>query len=99
MTNVIVRRNSSESPRLPTQAEPLHWMRWDPFRQMAPFSNPEEQPVRFAPDFEVKETKEGFLFRADVPGVKEKDLEIIMTGSRLTISGKREADKEDNSDT
>lgn len=100
MTNLNVRRNSAELPRLPTPAEPLHWMRWDPFRQMAPFSTgEEEQPMRFAPAFEVKETKEGFLFKADVPGIKEKDLEITMTGNRLTISGKREAEKEENTDT
>jgi HSP20 family protein len=57
---------------------------------MAPFWQ-EEQPARFVPDFEVKETKEGFLFKADVPGIKEKDLEVTMTGDRLTITGKREA--------
>jgi len=74
-------------------------MGWDPFRQMAPFFAGEEQPVRFTPEFEVKETKEGFVFKADIPGVKEKDLEISMTGSRLTISGKREAETEENTDT
>jgi HSP20 family protein len=61
---------------------------------MAPFW-PEEQPARFAPDFEVKDTKEGYVFKADVPGVKEKDLEITMTGNRLTITGKREAEMEE----
>jgi HSP20 family protein len=55
--------------------------------------------LRFVPDFEVKETKEGFVFKADVPGIKEKDLEITMTGNRLTISGKREAEMEERSDT
>jgi HSP20 family protein len=73
-------------------------MRWDPFRQMAPFLTGEEQPVRFTPDFEVKETKDGFVFKADVPGIKEKDIEISMTGNRLTISGVREADDEVNAD-
>jgi HSP20 family protein len=60
--------------------------------------NGEEQPAHFTPDFEIKETKEGFVFKADVPGVKEKDIEITMTGNRLTISGKREADSEENTD-
>jgi len=74
-------------------------MHWDPFRQMAPFLTGEEQPARYTPDFEIKETKDGFVFKADVPGIKEKDLEITMTGNRLTISGKREAEKEESSDT
>jgi HSP20 family protein len=65
---------------------------------MAPFWS-EEQPARFAPDFEVKETKEGFVFKADVPGVREKDLEITMTGNRLTITGKREAEMAERTDT
>jgi HSP20 family protein len=65
---------------------------------MAPFWQ-EEQPARFVPDFEVKETKEGFLFKADVPGIKEKDLEITMTGDRLTITGKREAEMQETTDT
>jgi HSP20 family protein len=66
---------------------------------MAPYLTGEEQQARLAPDFEIKETKEGFVFKADVPGIKEKDLEITMTGNRLSISGKREAEKEDSSDS
>ena len=99
MTNLIVRRNGGELPRIPTEGEPFHWMHWDPFRQMAPFLTGEEQPARFTPAFEIKETKDGFVFKADVPGIKEKDLEITMTGNRLTISGKREAEKEETTDS
>ena len=83
MFNLVVRRNAEEL--------------------MAPFWHEHEheyqQPVRFAPDFEIKETRDGFLFKADVPGIKEKDLEITMTGNRLTISGKREAEMEEKTDT
>lgn len=99
MTNVIVRRNGGELPQAPTEAAPFSWMRWDPFRQMSPFLTGEEQPARFAPDFEIKETKDSFVFKADVPGIKEKDLEITMTGDRLTISGKREPEKEEKAGT
>ena len=99
MTNLIVRRNGGELPRIPTEGEPFHWIHWDPFRQMAPFLTGEEQPARFTPAFEIKETKDGFVFKADVPGIKEKDLEITMTGNRLTISGKREAEKEETTDS
>jgi len=98
MPNLIVPRNGGAVPRLPAEREPLHWMHWDPFRQMAPFSTGEDQ-ARFTPDFEIRETPEGFVFKADVPGIKEKDLEITMTGNRLTISGKREAEKEEVKDT
>lgn len=43
----------------------------------------------FAPTFEVKETKDAYVFKADVPGISEKDVEIQMTGNILTISGER----------
>lgn len=99
MTNLIVRRNAGNLHRhFVTEAEGLPWTQWDPFQRMAP-SWPEEQPARFTPDFEVKETKEGFLFKADVPGIREKDLEVTMTGNRLTITGKREAEMIEATDT
>ena len=71
-------------------------MRFDPFAEMGTINN--WQSIQFNPDFEVKETKEGYQFRADLPGIKEKDLEISMTGNRLTVSGHREAEKRDESD-
>src|SRR5689334_22226390 len=39
---------------------------------------------------EVTETAEAFVFRAEVPGFTEKDLEIRVEPRRIYISGKRE---------
>ncbi|HSO35004.1 MAG TPA: Hsp20/alpha crystallin family protein [Labilithrix sp.] len=72
-------------------------MGWDPFREMAPFFA--EERLALEPAFEIKETKDGYLFKADVPGIKEADLDVSITENRLTISGKREAEKEDKGDT
>ena len=44
---------------------------------------------RVIPPFEVRETKDRFLFLADLPGVEAKDIEISLTGNRLTITGTR----------
>jgi HSP20 family protein len=86
----------------PAAWEPARWisrmMGWDPFREITPFF-PEMERLTFAPAFEVKETKDAYLFKADVPGIKEADLDVSLTGNRLTITGKREAEKEDKSDT
>lgn len=71
--------------------------RWDPFGEMGP-ALALEVPS-YSPAFEVKETKESFVFKADVPGIKEQDLEVSVAGNRLTISGKREAEKEDKGET
>lgn len=54
--------------------------------------------LRFAPAFEVKETKDAYLFKADLPGVEEKDLEVTVTGDRIQVSGKREEEKRDEGD-
>ena len=101
MANITVRNNGG--PELTTRREwdPTSWarelLRWDPFREMLPsFAMPE---VAFNPAFEVKETKEGFSFKADLPGIAEKDLEVTRTGNRLTIGGKREAEREEQGDT
>jgi HSP20 family protein len=71
--------------------------RWDPFEQMRPLWSGEL--AAYSPAFDVKETKESFVFKADVAGVKEQDLAVTSTGNRLTIAGKRETEKEEKDDT
>lgn len=75
---------------------------WDPFEQMRELLRSELSPLSseisaeglsFAPDFEVKETRSEFVFKADLPGIKEQDLDISLNGDRITISGKRESEK------
>ncbi len=101
MANITVRKNGG-APAARTDWEPGRWARelfgWDPFKEMMPsFSTGDA--MAFAPAFEVKETKEGYVFKADLPGVEEKNVEITRTGNRLTVSGKREASHEDKGDT
>jgi HSP20 family protein len=43
----------------------------------------------FAPTFEVKETKDAYVFKADLPGLAESDVQIHMTGNVLTVTGER----------
>jgi HSP20 family protein len=74
------------------------WMRWDPFREMAPVF-PRFFEREWMPAFEVRENKDGYVFKADLPGIEQKDLEVSLTGNRLTISGKREHQKETKEDT
>jgi HSP20 family protein len=80
--------------------EPFRLMRelmnWDPFAEMMPSLNTEA--MVFTPRFEVKETKDAYVFKADLPGIDEKDVDISLTGNRLTVSGKREAEEQNESD-
>jgi HSP20 family protein len=101
MSNLSIRRD----PDLPSHLlspEPTRWLRdllsWDPFKDLStPMMS--RAPERFSPSFDVKETKDAYVFRADVPGVKESDLEVNLTGNRMTVSGRREAEKEEKNET
>jgi HSP20 family protein len=91
MNDLIVRRTPSTELPAAAPFHPLRSLRellsWDPFQEMAPLLRTEFHGV-IAP-FEVKETKDRFVFMADLPGVEAKDIEILLTGNRLTITGTR----------
>jgi HSP20 family protein len=72
-------------------------LRSDPFQEMRPFWLAET--TAYLPAFEVKENKEAYVFKADLPGVKEQDLEVSVTGNRLSVTGKRDQEKETKEDT
>ncbi len=103
MANITVQRKNGGQPEAAIARrgwEPSQAMRsllgWDPFGEMTPILSG-QLPV-YEPAFEIKETKDSFVFKADVPGVKEQDLEVNTAGNRLTVSGKRESEKEEKDD-
>lgn len=67
-------------------------LRWDPFGEMA--------TTRMAafPTIEVKETKEAFVFKADLPGMKDEDVDVQVHGNRLTIGGERREEERSEGD-
>ena len=103
----ILRRSQSEDNKNLVKREPetMRWMRdmlnWDPFGPQAAVPSWFEptEVLTFSPAFEVKETKDSFRFSADLPGMKEKDVDVKLIGNRLAISGKREFEREDKEDT
>ncbi len=101
MTDIAIQRAPTADPT-PTSAADSYRMirdlfRQDPYREMAPVFDAEAVNAFTAP-FEIKETKDGFSFKADVPGVKDADLEVTVTGSRLTIAGQRAEDVDEQGD-
>jgi HSP20 family protein len=82
--------------------EPFRRMRqlltWDPFAEMTELPAIERQAT-FMPAFEVKETKDRYVFKADMPGIKEADLDLSITGDRLSVSGKREMEFKEEKET
>lgn len=104
MSNVLIRKNGDKPAATAAEQawDPWRTMRaliaWDPFREMAPFAPADASAFALTAAFDVKETTDAYLFKADVPGVSEKDLEVTVTGNRLTIAGRRHAEKEDKND-
>lgn len=99
---LIRRRDESESTVARRPWDPFELMhelmRWDPFQELDRFGTIMRGGGSYVPAFDVKETKDAYVFTADLPGVEEKDLELSVTGNRLTISGKREEEKREESD-
>jgi HSP20 family protein len=93
MANIT--RRLSERTELPTVAL------WDPFRLLMNdvfgselFGGMSVGGERtFTPHLDVKETRDDFCIRADVPGLNESEVQIDIDGSRLTLSGQREAEE------
>src|SRR5688500_17952282 len=102
MANLTVNKTAAAPAPTMTRWDPFssfrEFMRWDPFREIAPLSSMDRLNEIVAP-FEVKETKESYVFKADVPGIKESDLTINLSGNRLSVSGKREEEKKQESET
>jgi HSP20 family protein len=95
----IVKKNGGQMTEWDPMRAMRELMRWDPFREMIPSFPAFAAVESFNPSFDVSETKDGYLFKADVPGVKLENLEITTTGNRLQISGKRESEHESKTDT
>lgn len=52
-----------------------------------------------SPVFAVKERSDAYLIEADLPGVKDADVDISLSGNRLTVSGKRDESRREEGET
>jgi HSP20 family protein len=82
----VVRRDSNTPARY--SRDPFAFARdlfgWEPF-----YGTREA----FSPSFEVKETSDQFVVRADLPGVEEKNVDISLHNGVLSISGTRASEQ------
>jgi HSP20 family protein len=98
----LIRRNPSREMSRERQQQEYGWdpfrmmdalLRWDPFR-----SGLGEAAGTFAPAIDVKESKDSYVVRCDLPGVKENDIDVSVTGNVVTISGRREQENREEND-
>lgn len=64
---------------------------WDPFTA--------RPASAFTPAFEVKETTDAFVLKADLPGVAESDLDIAVHNNILSVSGTRQSEERKEDET
>lgn len=87
----LVRSNGNGNGNRPVARDPYSLARellgWDPFFTSG------RQASAFVPAFEVKETNDSFVLKADIPGVDEKDLDVAIHNGVLTVSGTRQAEE------
>ncbi|MBY5992972.1 Hsp20/alpha crystallin family protein [Ferrimonas balearica] len=53
------------------------------------------EPGKLTPAIDLKEEKDRLVVKADLPGLKEDEIEVICTGDRLTLKAQRQQDKEE----
>jgi HSP20 family protein len=51
----------------------------------------------FSPAFDVSETDEALIVKAELPGMEEKDIDISLSDGVLTIKGEKKQEKESES--
>ena len=52
----------------------------------------------FTPAFDVSETDEDILVKAELPGVDPKEIEVNLVGSTLTIKGEKKEEQEEKTE-
>ena len=86
----LVRNSSNGNGNAARYRDPFSMARdllsWDPLFGARPAS-------AFTPAFEVKETADQFVLKADLPGVTENDIDINVHNAVLTVSGSRQAEE------
>ena len=88
--SLVLRNNGNGGGSATRYRDPFSMARellsWDPFFSGRPAS-------AFSPAFEVKETTDAFILKADLPGVAESDLDISVHNNVMTVSGSRQAEE------
>ena len=51
------------------------------------------QPSAWAPALDVRENKDNFVIRTELPGLKREEIDVTLQDDTLVISGERQAEK------
>ena len=84
----------------------MELIRWEPFDQFNKIhsrlnelfeDNFNQSPVgansRWAPAMDVLESREAYIIRAELPGMKKEDINVELKDGTLTLSGERKSEE------
>ena len=86
LTRWYPRRDDNELTTLRTQMD----------RLFEDFLTPAHRDFALTPPVDVEETTDGYVFRADLPGIEPKDVKITVHGDTLTLRGERKREEKKN---
>jgi HSP20 family protein len=55
----------------------------------------EEKWSGFSPKMDLEETEKDYRITAELPGMEEKDVEVLLAGNSITIKGEKKEEKEE----
>lgn len=86
----------------PRTVDPIHSFQkemnrlFQDFFEVAPF---EGKDYGVFPEIDVKETDKDIKVSAELPGLEEKDVEVLLTADSLTIKGEKKEEKEEKGES
>ncbi|HQL90349.1 MAG TPA: Hsp20/alpha crystallin family protein [Syntrophales bacterium] len=89
-------RREEEFPLFSLQRE-VNRLFEDFFRgfDLRPLRAAEERWGGFTPKMDLEETEKEYRITAELPGMEEKDVELMLTGNSLTLKGEKKEEKEE----
>jgi HSP20 family protein len=64
-------------------------------RERAPLQTAESWYGSFQPSIDVRENEKEITVSAELPGLDDKDIEVLLSGDALTIKGEKKEEKEE----
>jgi len=101
MANILAPRRQNRLPAL-WRRDPITALREELNELRAKIFGEEEEgwfASATAPSLDLSETEKAVEVRMDVPGINAKDIDVQVSGNVLTVSGKREEEKEEKGRT
>ncbi len=86
------------APTLPRMREEIDRLFDRFFRSPFLLAEPPEIETAWAPSMDLLETNTDFVIRVEAPGVHKENLDVTLEGNVLTVTGKREFRREDETE-